>query len=295
MKFGFLTDNREFECSDFSIVTVDNFDKTLETFYDHFPVSDGWIYGPKTKLKKTTQEEKKFRQLAPIISSSFYLMPTTHEIKSSITDEAHLKFLILGYSFLQGLYLNPQGHSFLNRIPYEPGRLNGLILIRDDYVNGMEIINHFYKSFSVESRNQMFACMHWFLIGQTFNFEWDRFEAQYKVLDGIFRLSNIRKTPHASRPVELAKKFGLKIPHWAKPNAMGQSQLSKDRNELIHEAKYGGHPIGYSYPSTNYSLEFTSFNTKLIAATLGIEMPYLYADPKNSCQWAWDIKAKVLD
>jgi hypothetical protein len=291
LKFGFLADGKEFKCSDFSIATVDNFDEIMSSFYEHVRVSNGWIYGPEKELNKTSREKEKFKQPGPVVCDSFYRMSATHEIKTNITDESHLRFLVLGYGFLQGLYLTPDGYSYLGRIPYEPGRLNGLLLIKDDYVNGMEIVNNYYKSSSAKDRNQMFACLHWFLIGQSFNFEWDRFDAQYKVLDGIYRLSGIKKVPHAGRPVELAKKYVIKLPKWAELDSTGnKSQLSIHRNELVHEAKYGGHPIGYSYPSENYSLEFTSFNTKLIAAALGIDTLYLQADPENRNQWGWDIK-----
>lgn len=291
MKFGFLIDKKEIRCSDFSVVPVDDFDKVLDSFYKSVRVSKGWIYGPEKKLDQTSREKEKFTKTGPVICDSFYRIPPTHEIKSSITDEDYLRFLVLGYGFLQGLYLTPEGYSYLGRVPYEPGTLNGLLLIRDDYVNGMEIISNYYKASSVDQRNQMFACMHWFSIGQSFNFEWDRFDAQYKVLDGIYRLSGINAPTHAGRPVELAKKFKINLPIWAELDVTGKkSQLSEHRNELVHEAKYGGHPIGYSYPSENYSLEFTAFNTKLIAAILGIDTPYLKADPENRCQWKWEIK-----
>jgi hypothetical protein len=291
MKFGFLIDKEEFICSDFSIVTVDEFAEITSSFYDYVQVSNGWIYGSEKELNKSYREKEKFKQPGPLVRDSFYRMSATHEIKTNITDEEHLRFLILGYGFLQGLYLTPEGYSYLGRIPYEPGKLNGLLLIKDDYENGMEIINDYFKSSSEEDRNQMFACIHWFSIGQSFNFEWDKFDAQYKVLDGVYRLSELPNVPHAKRPVELASKFNIKLPKWAKLDSTGKkSQLSIHRNELVHEAKYAGHPIGYSYPSQNYSLEFTSFNTKLIAAALGIDTPYLQADPNNRSQWGWDIK-----
>ena len=292
MKFGFLIDRKEVKCSEFSIVAVDKFDEIMEPFYTFFRVSDGWIYGPEKELKKNSREKDKFKQPAPTICDSFYRMSATHEIKSSITDEDHLRFLVLGYGFLQGLYLTPEGYSYLGRVPYELGKLNSLLLIRDDYVNGIEIINEYYKSSSEEKRNQMFACIHWFSIGQSFEFEWDRFDAQYKVLDGIFRLSGITGVRHhATRPVELSEKYDIILPQWAELDSSGKkSQLSVQRNELVHEARYGGQPIGYSYPSENYSLEFTSFNTKLIAAALGIDTPYLRAEPTNRSRWGWDIK-----
>ena len=291
MKFGFLIDRKNFECSDFSIAPVPDYDEVINCFYESACVSNGWRYGPEKELNKNPNEKRKFKQRGPINCSSFYRVSATHEIKSNSNDDDYLRFLILGYGFLQGLYLTPEGYSYLGRVPYEPGKLNGLFLYGNDYINGMEKVNNFYKSSTQDKRNQLFASIHWFLIGQTYSFEWDRFNAQYMVLDGLYRLSGMKDNNHASRPVELSKKYGIKLPKWAKLDSTGKkSELSKHRNELVHEAKYGGHPIGYSYPSENYSLEFVSFNTKLIAAALGIDTPYLKADPTNRCQWGWDIK-----
>ena len=230
MKFGFLIDKKEFNCSDFSIVTVDGIDEVMNSFYDDVQVSDGWIYGPEKELDKSSGEKEKFKQPGPVVRDIFYRMSATHEIKTNIKDEEHLRFLIIGYGFLQGLYLTPEGYLFLGRIPYEPGKLNGLLLMKDDYVNGMEIINEYYKSSSEEDRNQMFACIHWFSMGQSVTFEWDRFDAQYKVFHGICRLYRISGVTHSIRPVELANKYDVKFPIWAELNSTGmKSQLIINR------------------------------------------------------------------
>lgn len=291
MKFGFLTDRKSFDCNGFKITTAPEFDDVLEEFYQSMHVSNGWFYGPEEELKKSSAENDTFKDRGPINCSSFFRIKPTHQIIANGYDDNHLRFLILGYGFLQGLYLTPEGYLYLGRTAYDPGKLNGLLLLRDDYVTGMECINRFYMSSSSEEQSQMFASIHWYLVGQGYPFDWDRFDAQYKVLDGLYKLSGSSANNHASRPVLLAEKYGIKLPSWAKLDSTGkQSKLSKQRNELVHEAKYDGHPIGYSYPDENYSLEFTSFNTKLIAAALGIKTPYLAAEPTDREFWGWNIE-----
>ena len=290
MKFGFLTDRKEVQWSDFSILILPNFEDTLQRFYETAKVSNGWLYGPEVELKKSSIELKEFKQRGPINCYTHYRVQPTHEIKSHISDKEYLRFLVLGYGFLQGLYLSPEGYSYIGRVPYKPGKLNGLILGGNDRENGMEQINRFYQNANQEERKQAFAVMHWFLVGQSYTFQWDKFEAQYKVLDGIYRLSKISAKTHADRPVELAKKYGVILPKWAKLDSLGKkSALSILRNQLVHEAKYGGHPIGYAHPTENYSLEFVSFNTKLICGVLGINTPYLLSDPSTRDQFGWDI------
>lgn len=300
MRFGFLTDRTAFEFDDFKICLVPEFDDLLKHFEETALVSNGWFYGPQKVLRKSSKEDRKFKAPSPVICSSFFRMNSTHEITSSkfYTDDQY-RFLILGYGFLQGLYLTPEGYSYLGRTAYELGKLNGLRLSEDDYVNGMACINKFYINSSDDDRNQMFACMHWFLIGQSYEFDWDIFDAHYKVLDGIWNLSGIAEEnkrkkrnyiPHPKRPVKLAEKYKLKPPRWVELDGDGKSKLSKQRNELVHEATYDGQPIGYSYPDENYRLEFRSFNTKLIAAALGIDSPYIHAEPSHRIPCLWNIK-----
>lgn len=296
MKFGFLIDKKSVHCNSFSIETLPEFDDILNCFYDKAKVSNGWIYGAEEELKKNSNELKKFKQRGPITCNiSPFQMRSTHQIQMANSDEDHLRFLIMGYGFLQGLFLLLENYSYLWRIPYEPGKLNGLILCGNDRENGMEKINCFYQNANPQERKQAFAIMHWFLIGQSYSSQWDKFEAQYKVLDGVFTLAKFPKSPkipHTQRPVKLAAKYGIKLPQWAELNLNSgkSSKLSILRNELIHEAKFNGEPIGYAHPSENYTLEFKSFNMKLICAILGIDTPYLQANPTTRDQFGWDIK-----
>lgn len=293
MKFGFLIDNKSITFDEFQINPVENFDHLLARFYETARVSNGWFYGPEQNLKKSLKEEGKFSAKAPSQNALSFRICPTHEINSNFYDEDHLKFLVLGYGFLQGLYLIPEGQSYIGKVAYELGKLNGLILCGNDHINGIRAINEYYLKSTDTIRNKMFTCIHWHLISQTYPYEWDQFDAQYKALDGLYRISGLKAKNHANRPVVLIEKYGLKLPSWAKLDQEGKkSFLSAQRNELVHEAKYSGHPIGYSYPEENYTLELTALNTKLIAAMLGIKSPYLSAEPNNRCYWGWDIQTQ---
>jgi len=296
MKFGFLIDKKSVQCDSLSIEPLPEFEDIKNCFYDKTKVSDGWVYGAEGELKKNSRELKNFKQRGPITCNiSPFRMGSTHQIQMANSDEEHLRFLIMGYGFLQGLFLLPEKYSYLWRIPYEPGKLNGLILCGNDRENGMEQINYFYQNANSKERKQAFAIMHWFLIGQSYTSQWDKFEAQYKVLDGVFALSKFPKNPkipHTQRPIKLATKYGIILPQWAELNfnSRKSSKLSILRNELIHEAKYNGEPIGYAHPPENYTLEFKAFNTKLICGVLGIDTPYLQTNPNTRDQFSWNIK-----
>lgn len=295
MKFGFLTDKREVHCKDFSIQPVTDFDEIISCFYKSVKVSNGWIYGPEIELKKTSEEEKIFNSKGPICCDNPYFIKSTHEIKGRVTEDNLLRFLIIGYAFLQGVYLCPDRDKVLWRIPYKPGDLNGLLLYRNDSKNGLEQIYRYSQNITADKLKQTFAVIHWYLIGQTYRFEWDKFDAQYKVLDGIYKLSELSKSTkakdrfHANRPVLLSKEFNIELPQWAKLINKSKSPLSMIRNNLVHEAIYADEPIGYAHSKINYSLEFRSFNTKLICKIIGIDTPYLKSTPGTLDLFSWDI------
>jgi hypothetical protein len=80
----------------------------------------------------------------------------------------------------------------------------------------------------------------------------------------------------------------IKKPQWIELDKSGKSSvLSRTRNELIHEAKFAGQPIGYTYPEENFDFEFVRFNAKLIPAIFGLRSPFLQADPTDRNTRAW--------
>lgn len=288
LKFGFLTDKKEIICQDFKISPLPDIDDTLIEFYEKCNVSKGWIYGPEVELSKSFMEQKKFKLRGPVKCSDYYKLKPTHEVTTSTLNDEHLQFLVLAYGFLQGIYLIPEGNLYFTRTAYESGKLNGLVLSGDDYVNGMEQLHHYFLNANQKDRKQLFAILHWFLIGQSHEFQWEIFDSQYKVLDGIYKLSGVHAQTHAQRPIKLAEKYGVITPDWAELNE-AKSKLSILRNELVHEAKYAGEPIGYAHTENNYTLEFTSFNTKLICAILGLKTPYIKMNPECRQICGWDI------
>lgn len=304
MNFGFLIDKSEVKCQSFSIIPNENFDEYISWFYHNMEVSNGWIYPPFKALKHNDEELKKFKKSAPLVRSSFYTLPCTHILQTQNFTDEHKRFLVLGYGLLQGLYLNPQNYMYLGKIPYTPSTLNGLVLGRDDRVKGLEAINKFYiNANNVHEISQMQACIHWFLIAQTLDFQWEIFDAHYKVLDGLYRLlvhkigknkvenlNNDEYVKHSQRFIVLAKYFNLEIPNWADNTKTGNDNIAFIRNELVHEAKYAGQPIGYNYPNENFKLQFKAFNLKLICAFLGINTPYLQAPANNRMLWSWSIQ-----
>lgn len=300
--FGFLLDEREveFECG--LIRPLTDHSKKKAIFYDTCSVSEGWIYAPEIELNKSFNERKRFKARAPIISDRYFSMPPTHRIVSNSLNDDELLFFIKAYSLIMGCYLSPDGHLNPCRIPYETGKLTGLIPSNQDQVRALNQIFDFYSKANIAKREQAMASIHWYLFGQCSSlYPWEFFDAQYKVLDGVFALvkedlSNSRYATgknkyisHTKRSLAMAEHFGIELPSWAQVTSNGSSKLSTARNALSHEAKYGGAPIGYAHPEENYQLELTAFCLKLLCAALGIKTSYLTVDPKSREYHVWDI------
>jgi len=297
MKFGFLMSSKRVKAEGIMIAPLPEFSEIINDFYETARISEGWVYGPELEKRKTTEEKTRFKSAAPKITEPFFRLPSTHEIRSKDLDDDQLKFVVLAYGFLNGLYLTPEGYACIRKVPYQEGKLSRLLLVKGDHEIGVRKIRQFLLNSNKQQVNSMRAILHWFLVGQSYEFEWDRFDAQYKVLDGIFKLASISSDSHAERPVELVKHwghYGIILPDWAKIDApegrKPKSKLSRMRNDLYHEAIYAGTPIGYSYPEENYDLELVSFNVKFIAALFEIDTPYLRSAPNDRQYWAWDMK-----
>lgn len=64
-----------------------------------------------------------------------------------------------------------------------------------------------------------------------------------------------------------------------------KSELSELRNELIHEAKFAGHPIGFGYPAncSVWDTEFPRFVSVLLLSCIGVKNEFTNA-PVTSYQ-----------
>jgi len=106
MEFGFLTDRRRVVLNNIKIKPLNNFEETINRFYQSVTVNNGWVYPPLVKANRNFTEKKKFKAEGKI-ASIFFLFEPTHSITIYPFDEDKAKFLILAFGFLNGLYLSP--------------------------------------------------------------------------------------------------------------------------------------------------------------------------------------------
>ncbi|MDK2955675.1 MAG: hypothetical protein PWQ57_1171 [Desulfovibrionales bacterium] len=295
MEFGFLMNSSEVTFGDITIAPLSNYNEVVQQFYEKASVANGWIYPPLKRVAQNFNEKKRFSKDGPEVPATHYYLSPTHSIHSQNidTDDEHLRFLILCYGFLHGFYLLKDQYSYFMKTPYVRGKLHSLMPSGKDLESGMTTLNNLYQCCNEENRKRIFAIIHWFLVSGSYEMAWDHFDAQYKVLDGVYKYYSMqhrcKMIPHACRPALLADVYGVQLPKWAITSKDSKSQLSLIRNGLTHEAFFAGEPIGYSYPKENFRLELTNFNMKLICGVLGLRTPYLFIAPEDRQMHTWNL------
>lgn len=289
MKLGFLICDHELVAIGVKVTPVDDYHALIADFHENRGVSRGWILPPVKRGAHSKSEKTVFKNTEVFENSNIFAMPSTHNIEVDSGGEDKTKFMILALGLLYGLYLAPADFHYMYRVAYKPGKLTGIKPVKVDVEKGLSHISEKYDQLSTSERAQFYAAIYWFLVGQSASNVWERFDSQYKVLDGIYKISGIGRCTHAKRPSELASAYSLDPPSWvAIPMHSNTCELVTLRNELVHEAKFNGQPIGYSNPDVNFDIEFRAFNLKLICSFLGLQTSYV-ATPVNS-NWAgsWD-------
>lgn len=290
MKLGFLICDHELIATGVKVTPVDDYHALIAEFHKKGRVSRGWILPPVKRVTHSKYERVVFKNTEALENSHIFAMPSTHDIEVDSGGEDKSKFMILALGFLYGLYLAPAGFHYMYRVAYEPGKLTGIKPVRMDVEKGLSYISEKYDQLSTSERGQLYAAIYWFLAGQSASNVWERFDSQYKVLDGIYKISGIGRCTHAKRPSELALAYGLNPPSWAAiPVHSNTCKLASLRNELVHEAKFHRKPIGYSNPGENIDIEFRAFNLKLICAFIGLQTPYITASVSSEWISTWDM------
>ncbi|MEE3877901.1 hypothetical protein [Vibrio sp. YYF0003] len=281
MNFGFFNNKNSYKTNEIKITPLESIHETLKWLQTDAPTSHGYIY-PALESQQKFHFERDASSVA--LPQRYIKTIATHRLEftqSNQTDEK-ARFIILGLGFFNGQYLTPEGQYQLTRMPYEEAIQTGVYLAGADYVRCLELLSMFYDK-NPCIRKQMFTVMHWFLCSQYYIFEWDIFDAQYKVLDGLYKLceSSDKYTKHSERPKFLVDKYDTTVPEWIKSGT-----LARVRNDYSHEALYCKSPVGYCF-SDNLHTELKKLNTKLIAAALGAKSDYLKlgCDRRQTSVW----------
>jgi hypothetical protein len=271
MKFGWFPENRQYSTIDLMIRPLPEFEQAITTITDSENIHDDWFYPPIQLLNNSNKT-------TPAIPTPWFALPATHSLDyTGPNGSAKLKeFLILILGWLKGLKLQPEGWGHFYKVAVKPRKLIDFFISEKDIPALLNLTVKFYhKHESNGAAATMFGAVHWYLFSQSYSQYFEKLMMQYTVFDTIYNINTTITKPkskhtHADRLQYISDILSVPLPKWGVVHA-GKSELSTLRNELIHEAKFCGEPIGFAVPSakSNILLELEAFNCRLIAATLG--------------------------
>jgi len=272
MKFGWFPKKHNYRTSTIRIEPLPDFQDSVSVVRKSGYLHDGWFCTPIQAEHKNSEEP------CPPVPIPWFSLPLTHliEPQSGTASPELIKFLITVFGWSQGLQLHPDGWGHLSRVAIEPGKLTDFIIFEKDVPRMLDLAEEFWHRHQANGvADGMFGAIHWFLFSQSYYQYFERFMMQYIALDTIYwiqeSISGIRAGTHAKRVEVLANSLNVPLPSWGNVDSTGKSDISRLRNDLFHEAKFGGAPIGFALPSMkgNILLQLKAFNCRLLAAILG--------------------------
>jgi hypothetical protein len=287
IKFGYWPRKLDLNGRAIGIRLVNNVDEIVEVMKANGRVVRGWYYPPLT---------------VEGIYERAYALALTHSlmIADGLNGGPCGEFLIALLGMLEGIRLLPEGWVHFYRAA--TGRQFSDVYCDDgEIVEVLERALSCWSSVATKVRRLAFGAIHWRVFVECYEQQFERFHGQYMVLDTCYRIycelnaNGAREKTHAKRPEFLAMQYSMLVPTWAKTRKVGQKEecdLSKLRNEFVHEARYGGQPIGFGYPKSSgeLDLELGNFNTRLILAMLGIKCGYVRSPVGTRSMFGLDLE-----
>jgi hypothetical protein len=283
MDFGWYPKKLGLSGSRVRIATLPDFEEVLSAVHKDSRTGNRWVYPELVEDRDSGPRGQK-----PLVYAPRFELPCTHviEVKGGSNEEIEFGIVFLG--FLLGMHLLPKGWGYLRRTTSKVHQLIDAHCYNDSVIPFLEKGLAFWnqgKGTKVPSLT--FGAVHWYLYSQSYEQQFERFAGLYTVLDSCWRIAcelNIvprQHIRHACRAHWLGSHYGLAIPRWAVPDSSGKSELATIRNELIHDAHFGGKPIGFAFPQIpKLVLQLRHYCARLILAMVGIDCEYVH----SSCE-----------
>jgi hypothetical protein len=216
-------------------------------------------------------------------------LPKTHQItRDNPVADQHVDFLVWVLGFLVGMRLTTTEAGFLDATPCQPGKLVDFNCSGGDLQRALCCVDDFYVAHHADqSPGLVVAAIHAFFFAQGPHLLcYERLHYLYTALDACWKASLMLKpclkprTPHSQRIEKMCGEWLITPPRWAVYDTTTKSsQLSKLRNEMIHEGLVGCEPLGFRiiqsfdgnpHPCGNPLLEVENLFCRLLVAILGI-------------------------
>ncbi|MDO8933822.1 MAG: hypothetical protein Q7U97_15620 [Rhodocyclaceae bacterium] len=281
VRFGYLQEQMVIEWSSGTVRPLDNIASIVERVQVHERAYGDWFHPPLEPVSRDSKETKN----SPLVPTRTFSLPATHLLSLKNHDEADecANFVIALFGMLKGRRLQREGWQHFYKAPIDQ-ELCDFCADKSEIAHALDRVSDFWQTHAdVDIRRLAFGALHWHLFAQLYEHDFERFNAQYMALDACHKLAKATwtnfdsATTHAKRASALCTQLGVPTPAWANvPTGQRTCALSERRNALIHEAMYGGQPVGFVHPveHSGMELELTKLVARLLLRLLGIENEY---------------------
>lgn len=283
VRFGYLQEHAVVNWHEGTIYPLDNIASIIEQVQADANAYGGWFYPRTTPVLPNSSETTK----APPLASKGFGLPATHRLsfkKHGWTDEG-ANFVIALFGMMKGRRLQREEWQHFYKAPIDR-KLCDFYATDQEIEHALDKASAFWLAHTNSDIQKLaFGALHWHLFAQLYQHDFERFNAQYMALDACYKLAADtwtglpKKSTHAERASILCTLTGVPIPAWANVSSVRKKKfcdLSEQRNALIHEAMYGGQPVGFSHPTNNSAmeLELTGLVARIFLRLIGIDNGY---------------------
>lgn len=255
-EFGYYPEHIEIENERFSIKTLSNFKGVITAVRGNPNVHKNWIY-------PGAQQNIDFNGVTSNrpYNARVFGMDKTHELTLHKSDNMEdIDFVVWCLSFFTGIRLTITEAGFIDATPVKKGQLVDFVLSQCTIEDAIELALDYLEAErdSFRATKRISAAIHALFVAQyPHNLPFERFQYLYMGLDTCYKLIETkadpkpdRRMPHALRIQWMCEQFGICVPEWAVLLGNG-SQISKVRNDTMHEALFFDEPLGFAIYSNN--------------------------------------------
>lgn len=281
-KFGYYPESVNIENERFSIKTLSNFQEIVAAVKNDPNIHKDWMYSG-------AQQNIDFSGVTSYrpYNARVFGMPKTHELTLHTSDNIEdIDFIVWCLSFFTGMRLTITEAGFLDATPVKKGKLVDFVLSQCTIEDAIELALDYLEAErdSFRATKRISAAIHALFVAQyPHNLPFERFQYLYMGLDTCYKLIETkvdpkpdRRMPHALRIQWMCEQFGICVPEWAVLLGNG-SQISRVRNDTMHEALFFDEPLGFAIYSNNQPdekqinviLEMQHLICRLVVCNLG--------------------------
>lgn len=283
VRFGYLQEPTVIDWSAGTISPLGDIVGIVEQVQTDERAYGNWFYPPLAPALHDPKETKN----APLVPTNIFSLPATHllSFKSQDWTDECANFIIALFGMLKGRRLQRDGWQHFYKAPIAQMPACDFTAGKQGIMCALEKASEFWLTHPEPNiRKLAFGALHWHLFAQLYEHDFEKFNAQYMALDACYRLAakikGLKNGNHSERASVLCNLLEVPTPVWANiPAGQNTCALSERRNTLIHEAMYGGQPVGFTLPGEHkdMTLELTLLVARILLRLLGIDNEYAHS------------------